>query len=203
MNTTPHQPDGSDRDNGDGPDQPGLERIYRFSQRRATGDPRWNLEMLESPLMDRGLAYTVSDGSPTQVGEGNGWIDFELPTRRYKNASGRNRVRIRLAVTGGRLSITAPDVYPPHSLRRTTEPPPDTAGNLRVVRLGEEGVSNLDLIVAADGTVTAALVMDTLLRPFNRNDVVQIAEEFAVGLDLLDFVVREERLLLPRPGESA
>lgn len=202
MNTTPHQPGGNERDNGDGPDQPGLERIYRFSQRRATGDPSWNLEMLESPLMDRGLAYTVSDNSPTQVGEGNGWIDFELPTRRYRNLSGRHRARIRLIVTCGRLSITAPDFYAPSSLKRTSKPPPDAAGNLRVVRLGGEGDSQIDLVMAADGTVTAVLVMETLLRPFNRADIVQIAEEFAVGLDLLDFAVRKERLLLPQPGES-
>jgi len=40
--------------------------------------------------MDRGLMYTVSDGSSIEVWDKwNGWIDFDLPTRRYTNASGR------------------------------------------------------------------------------------------------------------------
>lgn len=204
MDTTPHPPDDRDEDSGERPDQPGLERIYRFSSRRAAGAPRWNLEMLESPLIDRGLDYNVSDLQPSELGdEGNGCIEFELPTERYMNASGLKRVRIRFTVTDGRLSITAPDVYPPNSVRRTTKPPPDAAGNLRILRMGDEDVTNLDLVMAADGTVSAVLVMETILRPFNRNDVVQIAEEFTVGVDFLDFIVRAERLLLPRPGESS
>lgn len=212
MNTTPrpsddHDPDRDERPGSDEcPKQPGLEglqRIYRFSPRRATDGPSWNLEMLESPLMDRGLAYTVSDGSSAELGdEGNGCIEFELPTDRYKNVSGHRRVRIRLTVTSGRLSITAPDFYAPSSLKRTSKPPPDAAGNLRVVRLGADGDPQIDLIMAADGTVTAALRMETLLQPFNRADIVHLAEDFAVGLDLLDFAVRKERLLLPPPGDS-
>jgi hypothetical protein len=204
MDATPHPTDGPNPGGGEDLDQRDLERIYRFGSRRAMGSPIWNLEVLEAPLMDEGLDYTVNDGSPSELGDhGNGWIDFELPTRIYRNASGRNRIRIRLTVTCGRLTITAPDVYPPNSLRRTTKPPPDAAGNLRVVRLGEEGESNLDLMIAADGTVTAVLLMETILRPFNRNDIVQIAQEFAVGVDYLDFAVRKQRLLLPRPGGTS
>jgi len=198
----PQRPPDDNADSHQRPDQPGLKRITRFSSRRAAGTPCWNLEMLESPLLDRGLAYTVSDGPPSELGdEGNGCIEFELPTKKYTNASGHHRARIRLTVTHGRLSIAAPHVYPAHGLRRTTNPPPDAAGNLRIIRLGDEGVTNLDLIMAADGTVSAHLLMETILRPFNRNDVVQIAEEFAVGLDYLDFIVRAEHLLLPPPGD--
>lgn len=203
MDSTPTPPPDRDPDAGDALGQPGAARIDRVTPRSPTGRPRWNLEMLESPLMDRGLTYTVSDGSSTDgADEGNGWIDFELPTEIYTNASGRKRVRIRLTVNSGRLAITSPDFYPPGSLKRTTKPPPDAAGNLRVVRLGSKGESNLDLFMAADGTVTAVLVMETILRPFNRADIVQLAEQFAVGLELLDFAVRKERLLLPRSGES-
>lgn len=54
--------------------------------------------------------------------------------------------------------------------------------------------------MAADGTTTVVLVIDTIRRPLNRADVVQIAEEFAVGVDFLDHVVRDSRLLLPRRG---
>lgn len=200
----PQRPPDDDARSLQRPDQPGLKRIARFSSRRAVGTPCWNLEMLESPLMDRGLAYAVSDGPPSELGAaGNGCIEFDLPTSKYTNAVGHHRVRIRLTVTDGRLSITAPHVYPAHGLRRTTNPPPDAAGNLRILRLGDEGVTNLDLIMAADGTVSANLLMETILRPFNRNDVVQIAEEFAVGVDYLDFIVRAEHLLLPPPGDQS
>lgn len=201
MENMPPPPDGCEQDAGADPGNAGPARIDRVTPRERIGGPHWNLEMLESPLMDRGLAYTVSDGSSMEAGDdGNGWIDFELPTRRYTDPAGRNRVRIRLTVTRGRLAITAPDFYPPGSLRRTTKPPPDAAGNLRIVQLGDDGTSKIDLMMAADGMVTAVLLMETLLRPFNRADVVQIAEEFTTGIDYLDFAVHKERLLLPRPG---
>ena len=158
--------------------------------------------MLESPLIDGGLVYTVTDtaceaGAADPGGQGNGFIDFELPTGRYENASGEKRVRIRLTVVAGQLTITAPDVYPLGSLRRTSDPPPDDAGNLRLVRIGDEGDPNLDLVMAADGTVTAALQMHTISQPYNRADIVHLAEEFAAGIDILDYVIDESRLRLP------
>jgi hypothetical protein len=50
-------------------------------------------------------------------------------------------------------------------------------------------------MMAADGEVTAVLRMETILQPFNRQDIVVIAEQFAGGIDLLDFAVRKSRLL--------
>jgi hypothetical protein len=82
------------------------------------------------------------------------------------------------------------------SLRRTSDPPPDDAGNLRLVRIGDEGDPNLDLVMAADGTVTAVLQMHTISQPYNRADIVHLAEEFAVGIDILDYVIDESRLRL-------
>jgi len=163
--------------------------------------------MLESPLMDSGLAYTVTDtaraaGAADPGGQGNGFIDFELPTDRYENASGENRVRIRLTVAAGQLTITAPDVYPSGSLRRTSDPPPDAAGNLRLVRIGDQGDPNLDLVMAADGTMTAVLQMHTISQPYKRADIVHLAKELAVGIDILDYVIDESRLRLTRRERS-
>lgn len=198
MDTTPSPPDDRSHDAGDARRHRWV-RIDRVTPPGASKAPRWVLEMLESPLIDQGLSYTVTDGGPSGR-DGDGWIEFELPTARYTNASRHRRLRVRLTVTDGRLSITAPDVYPRESLRRTSDPPPDAAGNLRLVRIGDEGDTNLDLIMVADGTTTAVLVMHTIQRPFNRADIVQIAEEFAEGVDILDHVVHASHLLLRRPG---
>lgn len=163
--------------------------------------------MLESPLLDSGIAYTVTDmackpGAADPGDARNGFIEFELPTGRYENASGQNQVRIRLTVMAAQLTITAPDVYPPGSLRRTSDPPPDAAGNLRLLRIGDEDQTNLDLIMASDSTIFAQIHLDTLVLPFNRNDIPQIAREFALGIDFMDFAVRKCRLRLRRPKES-
>ena len=105
-------------------------------------------------------------------------------------------------MTRGRLVITALDFYPRGPLMRATEPPPDGKGSLRVVRLDDKCDCNLDPFMAAVRTTTAVLVMETVFPPFNRADVVQIAKDFSVGLDLLDFAVRKKRLFLPRPRDS-
>jgi len=199
MDTPAPPPNDRSHGAGDAGRHPRRARIDRVTPPGSSQAPRWVLEMLESPLIDRGLSYSVTDRGPNGS-DGDGWIEFDLPTARYRNASRHHRLRVRLTVTDGRLAITAPDVYPRESLRRTSDPPPDAGGNLRLVRIGDVDTTNLDLIMAADGKTTAVLVMDTIQRPFNRADVVQIAEEFAVGVDFLDHVVRESRLLLPRPG---
>jgi len=219
MNLSPQLPDGNDGHDSDDHDNDrqardrqarddhedslrptGRARIARSARRKAPDSPQWNLEMLESQLLQDGLDYSVSDAVPTDPGdEGSGFIDFELPTAGYENASWQNRVRIRLTVVRGQLTITAPDVYPPDTLRRTSDPPPDAAGNLRLVRIGDEGDPNLDLIMAADGTVTAVLQMATIPQPLNRADIVPLAQEFAVAIDILDFIVHESRLFLRGP----
>ena len=178
--------------------------------RRKDGTPRrhhtaacWNIEMLESPLMDSGIVYTVNDAATTKLGEtvhlgdmATSWIEFPRPTRSYCNPAGVHEVLVRLTVTSGHLAITAPGIYPCESLVRTTNPPPDRAGNLRIMRLGDDDMTQIDLFMAADGFVTAALRLETLRAPFNRGDIVQIADEFAVGIDFLDFAVRKSELLL-------
>ena len=165
------------------------------SESRARRTPAWCLEMFESPLLDRGIAYESSE-HPTGIdADAPSWIQFQVPTRSYTNSHGAHTVTVRLTVAGGRLAITAPGVYPCNSLIRTSEPPPDREGNLRVVRLGDNDTSQIDLMMAADGEVTAVLRMETILQPFNRQDIVVIAEQFAGGIDLLDFAVRKSRLL--------
>lgn len=156
--------------------------------------------MFESPLMDSGIIYTVHDSPQTEAGTAErGWIEFTRPTQTYRDPAGDRQVLVRLTVADGRLSITAPNCYPRGSLKRTTDPPPDRDGNLRLVRLGEDGLTQLDLIMASDGTITASLRMETLLRPFTRCDIVAMAEEFALSIDLLDFVVRQSQLLIHGP----
>ena len=159
--------------------------------------------MLEAPLMDSGIAYTVNDAlaakrdEAANVGEAaSSWIDFSRPTQGYSNPAGTHEVVVRLTVTSGRLAITAPGLYPPDSLVHTTDPPPDRDGNLRIMRLGDDDMTQIDLFMAADGFVTAALRLETLRFPFNRSDIVQIADEFAVGIDFLDFAVRKSGLLI-------
>lgn len=172
-------------------------RIERMNHRRRSGQPRWNVEMFESPLMDHCIAYTVHVASPSEPElPARGWIEFTRPTNKYRDQNGNHKVLVRLTVDDGRLSITAPHVYPRNSLIRTTNPPPDRDGNLRVVRLGEEGLTQIDLMMATDGLVTATLRMETLLRPFTRHDIVQIAHLFVEGIDLLDFVVRQSGVLI-------
>ena len=172
-------------------------RIERVRHRRAPGQPRWNLEMFESPLMDHGIAYATHDVSPSESGAtARSWIEFIRPTKSYRDHCGDQKVLVRLTVDDGRLTITAPHVYPRNSLIRTTNPPPDRDGNLRVLRLGEEGLTQIDLMMATDGLVTATLRMETLLRPFTRHDIVQIAHLFVDGIDLLDFVVRQSGVLI-------
>lgn len=202
MDITPTNPDSPGQDDGTTGSPRGPTRIDRRTDRRLTGSACWNVEMLESPLMDHGIAYSVTDAASPEPGDdGRAWIDFELPTQRYKNAASRNQLSIRLTVSHGRLALTAPHLYPPRSLKRTEKTPVDAAGNLQIVRLGDDGDSQLDLLMAADGTVTATLRMETLRRPFNRADIVQIAQEFAVGIDLLDFVVSESDLLIEDQGD--
>jgi hypothetical protein len=159
--------------------------------------------MLESPLMDSGIVYTVNDAATTKLGEtvhlgdvATSWIEFPRPTRSYCNPAGAHEVLVRLTVTSGHLAITAPGIYPCESLVRTTNPPPDRDGNLRIMRLGDDDMTQIDLFMAADGFVTAALRLETLRFPFNRGDIVQIADEFAVGIDFLDFAVRKSGLLI-------
>jgi hypothetical protein len=201
MHTTPPPPD--DQHPGAGHARRREARIDRTSPRPAAPGPRWCVEMLESPLMDLGIGYTVGDGSPVGPGaDGDGWIEFDLPTDRYQNPSRHKRVRIRLSVIDGRLAITAPDVYAAGSLRKTSDPPPGPMGDLRLVRLGDEGDTNLDLIMAADGTTTAVLLMETIQQPFNRADIVHLAREFALGIDYLDFVVEQCELVVRQPGGS-
>lgn len=162
---------------------------------RARRTPAWCIEMFESPLLDRGITYESSE-HPTGIdADAPSWIQFQIPTRGYANPHGAHTVTVRLTVAGGCLAITAPGLYPRNSLIRTTEPPPDREGNLRVVRLGDHDTSQIDLIMAADGEVKAVLRMETILQPFNRQDIVVIAEQFAGGIDLLDFAVRKSRLL--------
>lgn len=159
----------------------------------------WNVEMLESPLMDSGIAYTVHDAPRAEQSEAaTNWIEFTRPTQSYRNPANAHEVVVRLTVTSGRLSITAPGIYPRESLARTNNPPPDRDGNLRIMRLGDDDMSQIDLFMATDGFVTAALRLETLRFAFNRGDIVQITSEFAGGIDLLDFAVRMSGLLLPR-----
>ena len=172
-------------------------RIERMNRRRRSGQPRWTLEMFEPTLMDNGIAYRVHDTLPSESeSAARSWIEFICPTESYRDQSGDNEVLVRLTVDDGRLSVTAPHVYPRNSLIRTSDPPPDRDGNLRVVRLGEDGLTQIDLMMAADGVVTASLRMETILRPFTRRDIVQIAHLFVEGIDLLDFVVRQHGLLI-------
>jgi len=175
--------------------QPG--RIERAGHRRPLGQPRWALEMFEPTLMDDGIAYTVHDASPSESDStARSWIEFICPTESYRDQSGDNELLVRLTVDDGRLSVTAPHVYPRNSLIRTTDPPPDRDGNLRVMRLGEEGLTQIDLMMAADGAVTASLRMETILRPFTRREIMPIVQLFVEGIDLLDFVVRQSGLLI-------
>lgn len=172
-------------------------RIERTGHRRPVGQPRWALEMFEPTLMDHGIAYTVYVASPPEPEfPARGWIEFTRPTNEYRDQNGNHKVLVRLTVDDGRLSVTAPHVYPRNSLIRTTNPPPDRDGNLRVARLGEEGLTQIDLWMAADGRVTASLRMETIFRPFTRREIVQIANLFVEGIDLLDFVVRQSGLLI-------
>jgi hypothetical protein len=141
-------------------------RIERINRRRRSGQPRWALEMFEPTLMDDGIAYTVHDASPSESElPARGWIEFTRPTKEYRDQNGKQKVLVRLTVDDGHLSVTAPHVYPRNSLIRTTNPPPDRDGNLRVVRLGEEGLTQIDLWMAADGRVTASLRMETIFAP--------------------------------------
>jgi hypothetical protein len=163
----------------------------------------WNIEMFESPLMDAGIAYAVNDAPIATLGEAvhrentaNSWIEFLRTTRSYCNPAGAHEVVVRLTVASGSLAITAPGLYPRDSLVRTTDPPPDRDGTLRIMRLGDDDMTQIDLFMAADGFVTAALRLETLRAPFNRGDIVQIADEFAVGIDFLDFAVRKSGLLI-------
>ena len=172
-------------------------RIERAGHRHPLGQPRWALEMFEPTLMDHGIAYTVDVASPSEPElPARGWIEFTRPTNEYRDQNGNHKVLVRLTVDDGRLSVTAPHVYPRNSLIRTTNPPPDRDGNLRVARLGEEGLTQIDLWMAADGRVTASLRMETIFRAFTRREIVQIANLFVEGIDLLDFVVRQNRLLI-------
>jgi len=71
-------------------------------------------------------------------------------------------LRIQLTVQDGRLSITAPDTYAVGAVSSTSDPPPAADGTLRLVRLGNESDTNLDLVMAPDATTTAVLQMATL-----------------------------------------
>jgi hypothetical protein len=173
----------------------GHARAERAGQRPSRGQACWNIEMLESPLMDQGIAYTLCDASPSHSGNTSpGLIEFTLPTRIYRDVDGNPAVRVRLTVNDGRLVITAPGVYARGSLIGTTDPPPDREKRFQVLRLGDKGQMQIDLVMAANGAVTAVLRMETILRPFNRNDIVQIAEQFAGGIDLVELMIRESRL---------
>lgn len=172
-------------------------RIERISRRRHASQPRWSLEMFESPLMDHNIPYTVHDALSPEANESErGWIDFTRPTVMYRDACGDNKVLVRLTVDGGRLSITSPDCYPRGSLVRTTDPPIDREGTLRVARLGSDQEPQIDLLMAADGLVTAVMQMDTVPCPFTRRAIVAITDLFVTGVDLLDVIVRRHRLLI-------
>jgi hypothetical protein len=200
MNVTPTPPDGHDHDRSNDLGLPCPTRIHRVPLRKTTSGSLWNLEMFESPLLDSGIPYTVHDTSFLEsTASAIGWIELTRPTETYRDPCGDRTVRIRLTVEDGRLAVTAPDCYARGSLMRTTAPPADRHGNLRLVRLGDDDLTQIDLIMAADGEITASLRMDTLLRPFTRHDIVQITDEFALGIDLLDFAVRKHGLLIHDP----
>ena len=175
-----------------------MTRKKASTSRRHHAAACWHIEMLESPLIDSGIAYTVHDVSPAEQGTGSiSWIEFVRPTHSYRTPAGHHEVVVRLTVDEGRLSIMAPGVYLAGSLVRTNDPPPDRDGTLRIMRLGDDDMTQIDLLMSADGFVTAALRMETIRFPFNRGEIVQIAEEFACGIDLLDFAVRQSDLLIP------
>jgi hypothetical protein len=166
-------------------------RIDRSGRRPARGRPRWSLEMFEPTLMDGGVSYKVHDACKEGTVDASlGWIEFWLSTRLYRNTAGGSEVLVRLSVADGCLGITAPGLYPRGSLNRTTTPPPDRDGNLRVLRLGDDDCTQMDLFIMADETITAVLRLETLQRLFNRADILKLAEEFAAGIDLLEFVVQ-------------
>jgi hypothetical protein len=153
--------------------------------------------MFEPTLMDGGVAYTVHDAGDPPAGDvAAGSIEFSLPTRVYRNPAGAAQVLVRLTVDDGRLGITAPGVYPRGSIKRTTDPPPDRDGHLRVLRLGDDDCTQMDLFIMADGTITAFLRLETVQHPFNRADILTLAEQFAGGIDLLEFVVQRSGLRL-------
>jgi hypothetical protein len=181
-------------------DADGPARIERITRKTSAGHPRFSLEMFESPLMDSGIAYTVHDCPPAEAGASErSWIDFIRPTAMYRDTSGDHKVLVRLTVDGGRLSITSPDCYRRGSLVRTTDPPIDHEGTLRIARLGAGGEPQIDLLMAADGLVTAMLRLETIPRPITRRDIVSISDLFVTGVDLLDLVVRRHRLLIQKP----
>lgn len=171
--------------------------IDRPGRRPARGQPRWSLEMFEPTLMDGGIPYKVHDARKSGMNDAAaGCIEFSLPTRLYRNTAGGSEVLVRLSVDDGRLGITAPALYPRGSIKRTTEPPPDRDGHLRVLRMGDDDCTQLDLFIMADGTVTAVLRLETVHTPFNRGDILALAQHFAGGIDLLEVVVRQSGLRL-------
>jgi hypothetical protein len=173
-----------------------MPRISRARTPRRAGGPLCSIEMFEAPLMENAIAYTVTDGPCGPQGESRGGcIDFSVPTRIYRNPVAGNHVHVRLSVLDGQLRISAPAIYPTGCLPATTTPPPDpVTGSRCVVRLGDEGCTQIDLVMARNGDIEAVLQMETIQRPFNRRDIVQLAREFAIGIDLLDDIIQQEGL---------
>lgn len=156
--------------------------------------------MFESPLMDEGITYKVHDAPSAEANEsGPGWIDFTRPTVMYRDRCGDRKVLVRLTVVDGHLSVTSPDCYPRGGLERTTDPPIDRHGTLRIARLGQDGELQIDLLMAANGRVTAAMQMDTVRQPLTRRDIVALTDQFVTGIDLLDVIVRHHGLLIEHP----
>lgn len=193
-----HFPNDSDDEAGNGKLRGGrrLPHISRARSRARVGRPLWSIEMFEAPLMENSIPYTVTDGPSGPQGESRGGcIDFRVQTQVYRNSAGGNQVHVRLSVLDGQLRISAPAIYPTGCLPATTTPPPDpVTGSRRVVRLGDDGCTQIDLMMASNGDIEAFLRMETLQRPFNRRDIVQLAREFAIGIDLLDHVIQQEGL---------
>jgi len=157
----------------------------------------WSLELIEPALMDHHISYTVSDAPPSVTEfSTRGWIEFSLPTRFYRNARGEGEALVRLTVEDGQLAMTAPELYPRGSIRRSAKTPSDQHGNLRVVRLGDDDCLQLDLMIMTDSEVVAVMRLETVRRPLKRGSIVDIACDFIEGIDLLDCVVETEGLKL-------
>jgi len=126
------------------------------------------------------------------------WIDFWMPTSGYRNNAGEHLVLVRLTVVDGRFAITAPAVYPRGSLGTASDHSSDGAGGaatLQLVRPNGNDRPQIDLVIAADGEVTAVLQMDSLgswCR--DRQAIVPVITEFVIGIDMLDFAIDHIRL---------
>lgn len=189
----------------DCPDHEGSSpRLGRSPARRPHAETIWSVEMFEPVLRNAGIPYSVVDlPQVTGADSSPAAIDFSLPTEIYHNPAGDLSARVRLNVDGGRLSVTAPEMYATGAIRRTTEPPPNSDGTQQIIRIEDgEGKATLDLMMDACDDTRAVLRMDTIQTAFSRHDILTLAEMFVRGLDLLDAMVDIHELRLPG-GPSA